>query len=356
MRRGGLLVSAAVLALVVVDVVRAGSPELAPQQGEVSVRVSVTEKDGVSPVTRLTAGDFEIRSDGLVVPVLGHSLDSAPLALVVLVDATWTMAVTAAPFEAEPTEDRGVPPDPTDEIKGRRPPSDPVSLFLNPIRSGIVAKLQEGDRVRFGSIARRLRLTPGFARMGRAPDAGLLEVLQVPERDRYGPTPIWDAIHEATTILAAEPGRRAIVLSTDGASTGNRHGLLAVTERAALAGTAVYVVREHLGGTLGMMRMVDRTDNPWILLSSRFGEQVNVTMRKLADATGGRYSVNGYPAPDRGLKPHLARIMGQLHASHAIRFAPPTADGGAHRLEVRVKTAGLNVAAPAWYRAPAVGR
>jgi hypothetical protein len=354
MRRGDLLVSAAVLALFAVGVVRAGSPELAPQQGEVSVPVSVTAADGVTPFTRLTAGDFEVRSDGVVVPILGISSESSPLSLVVLVDATWTMAVTAAPFQPEPREAQEGPPDPTDEVKGRRPRCDAVSLFLEPIRGGVLGKLREGDRVMVGSIARRLRLTRAFAGKAGASEAGLLDVLQVPDQDRYGPTPIWDAIHDATTLLAAETGQKAIILSTDGASTGNRHGIDGVAERTALSGAAVYVVLEQPGGSLGMVRMIDRTDNPWILLSSRFGEQVNVTMRRLAAATGGRYTVN--KAENRGLKPHLARIMDQLHASHAIRFAPPTADGGAHRLEVRVKTAGLSVAAPAWYRAPAVGR
>jgi hypothetical protein len=354
MRRDSLVVIAALPALVAAGVVRAGSPGAVPQQDGVSVRVSVTAADGITPFTRLTAGDFEVLSDGVVVPILGISSESSPLSLVVLVDATWTMAVTAAPFEPEPREAQEGPPNPTDEVKGRQPPSDPVSLFLEPIRGGVLGKLREGDRVMVGSIARRLRLTRAFAGNARASEAGLLDVLQVPGQDRYGPTPIWDAIHDATTLLAAETGQKAIILSTDGVSTGNRHGFDDVAERAALSGAAVHVVVEQPGGSLGMVRMIDRTDNPWILLSSRFGEQVNVTMRRLAASTGGRYAVNS--VVNRGLTPHLARIMDQLHASHAIRFAPPTTDGGAHRLEVRVKTAGLNVAAPAWYRAPAVGR
>jgi hypothetical protein len=45
-----------------------------------------------------------------------------------------------------------------------------------------------------------------------------------PPVDWLGPSPLRDAVFEASSQLAAEPGRRAIVLISDGAATANVHG------------------------------------------------------------------------------------------------------------------------------------
>jgi Mg-chelatase subunit ChlD len=97
---------------------------------------------------------------------------------------------------------------------------------------------------------------------------GVKILLQAPDADRLGPTPIWDALDEAMALLADAPGKRAIVMYTDGRSTGNTHSLAEVMERATRASISINAV-------IPPPKIVDQL-NPADLLE------------RLAQATGGR--------------------------------------------------------------------
>jgi hypothetical protein len=240
---------------------------------------------------------------------------------------------------------------------------------MGPIREGVLARLRDGDRIRVGSISRQIRLSSVFTGEASALSAALREVLQVPETDRYGPTPIWDAIDTAVSALESEPGQRAILLVTDGMATGNRRSLADVTKRAALARIAVYIVQEPSTLMGPAWRLVDRTSNPWLLLMPLQGPPPEVTLEQLAEATGGTHRIDAstanyrkessgryYVADQASTRPGrleqiFAQVVGQLHRTYTVGFSPTLNDGAVHSVSIRVRKSGVQVRAPTIYQA-----
>jgi hypothetical protein len=105
---------------------------------------------------------------------------------------------------------------------------------------GVVSELAPVDTLRFGFIARHLYLsrpytateTTDFYRKVVGPTL-------VSASDRLGPSPIWDAIDGAISLLASQNGRRAVIVMTDGLSTGNVHSVADVVNHAKLAGVSI---------------------------------------------------------------------------------------------------------------------
>jgi hypothetical protein len=321
--------------------------------------ITVTRQDGQVPIADLNKSSIQVRYDGAPVVVRNVSRASAPLTAVVLLDTTWTTTMMLAPFIVDEgvriTQiPHGAP------IEGKWPPNRPIDLYLEPLRGGLFRGLRDGDRVRFGTIERGLRLDAAFA-SGRATlDAEARKALNVPDQDRYGPSPIWDAVDNAVAALETEEGHRAVVLVTDGFSTGNRRGLADVARRAALAPAAVYIVHELqlVPGIQG--RLQDLTSDPWIMVSPLSGPAPKDTLRELADTTGGAYLTDPQPdgkgpkfaAPSRELARRLEAILKLIHQTYLLTFDAPSHDGAVHTLEVSVADPGLRVRAPKIYRSP----
>lgn len=91
--------------------------------------------------------------------------------------------------------------------------------------------LKPADRVMLSTVGGRPFHTPFRAGI---PDlkADVRRALDQGNDDGYGSTPLWDALHDAVTSLAAEPPPRAILLLSDGRATGNRHGLVEIADHA----------------------------------------------------------------------------------------------------------------------------
>ena len=136
------------------------------------------------------------------------------------------------------------------------------------IFNAFLQKLQPADRGGVGVLANTLRLGP-LTSDPRQLSASVRGLLQVADGDRLGPTPIWDALDEATSYVATDSGRPAIILYSDGRSTGNRHGLSEVIDHATRAGVIVHVVIPPQSYTVDRLNPADLLD-------------------RLATATGGR--------------------------------------------------------------------
>jgi hypothetical protein len=125
-------------------------------------------------------------------------------------------------------------------------------------------------------------------------------LLQVSDADRLGPSPLWDALDEAITLSADPSGRPAIVLFSDGKSSGNVHGLDEVIERARRLHVSVSVVVEG-AGTFFLARTVSPLDPADLL-------------ERLTQATGGLKLLDRPTDPRlRNPAPLVARIMEELH-------------------------------------------
>jgi len=109
------------------------------------------------------------------------------------------------------------------------------------IFNAFVQRLQPGDRAAVGVLTNRLRLstlTPDVRELS----ANVRMLLQIQDIDRLGPTPIWDALDEAITLVADGRGRPVIVLYSDGRSSGNLHGLADVLAHATRTRVSINVV------------------------------------------------------------------------------------------------------------------
>jgi hypothetical protein len=143
---------------------------------------------------------------------------------------------------------------------------------------------------------------------------GLEEILDVPDEERYGPTPLWDAVDAAVAELEPVPGRRMVILITDGLATGNRRSLQAVIDRARAADVSVSVIVEawRLRSPAGWS-VRDATRSRWTRMTRALGGPIDVHVQRLARDTGGialTDGADGWPAP--GLA--LADILNRLRA------------------------------------------
>jgi VWFA-related protein len=260
----------------------------------VTAHITVTVGEAGAAVGNLTAGDFEIWSDGVPVPVWHLSTEPEDLSVLLLIDAS----VSA--------------------IESWDISTDSLTTFIPPIDNGIIANLSARDTLGLGVFGRQVRFGREFGR-DKTSLAGIeRDVLRMDERDRIGPSPIWDAVDAATDLLAARPGQRAIILVTDGRATGNRKSLSAVVDHATQADVSVTVIARGF-----FFMPPDVTAN---------APAVNLML--MAKATGGLFIPGGAQTA------LFARTMNQLHHTYVIGFSPP-AEGAAHRLQVRVKKAGV---------------
>src|SRR5215813_3017543 len=134
---------------------------------------------------------------------------------------------------------------------------------------------------------------------------------------RQGSTAIWDAIVATSAdMLAKEPGRKTIILLTDGEDTSSRMKMDEAINEALRAEVVIY--------TIGIGD------------SGRFGVNEGV-LKKLADATGGRAV---FPKNNRDLDHAFALLEQDLRQQYLLAYEPKNdaTDGGFRKLEIRVVT------------------
>jgi VWFA-related protein len=287
---------------------------------QVHVHALVTATGSTVPLRGLDRGDFELLSDGRPVPIQSFSAGPRPVSGVVLVDASASVPATV---------------------------NGPSGFFARAVEESFVPSLAMGDRIRIGSFARGFTLSPEFT-VARGPlvDAAR-RALDVPDEDRYGPSPLWDAIDAAVTALESEPGRRAIFVVTDGKSTGNSRALPGVLRHATQFDTAVCFIEEGPTTVFRQSTVTPSRATP------------EAVLRDIADQTGclsvadglanlGRAAATGAPLFKTG---HLlAELLEAARMTYVLGFTPPVADDAEHKLEVRVKLTRMQVRARRIYR------
>jgi Ca-activated chloride channel family protein len=118
-------------------------------------------------------------------------------------------------------------------------------------------------------------------------------------------------------------GRKVVLAFTDGDDTDSKVGLNHVMERARAKDVMLYgigLVNEYFDG------------------SRRVRTQPDKGLKKLADETGGGY-FELKRAVDLGEA--FTRIAQELHSQYVLGFSPETLDAKIHKLDVRVKKAGM---------------
>jgi VWFA-related protein len=273
-----------------------------------------------------------------------------------------------------------------------------------------VRHLTPDDTARIGSFSERIQLDP----VSFTGDRDTLLTILKNDLQPIGPTPLWNATNVAMTALATQPGRRVVLVFTDGmdAPLTARSNVTfgEIRRRAEEEEIMVYgvgLVRECDAPAKKSSHFVSRgkaaETSPGLLFQRRRGGQLP-TRPRLPGMPGGLRLPGGRmptpmplppprvpkaPPPVFGpVKPvetgcaatkpdpnlrtladvsgggyfelskatdlasTFTRVADELHRQYLLGFVTPVADGALHRLEVRVKRPGVQIKARKSYLAP----
>lgn len=299
----------------------------------------VVEANNGRFVSTLGVRDFEIAVDGAPVAIDAVTAVDAPATILLLVDASasmvWGGRVAAA---------LGIP---SPSVVG----NDYAGL-VEGIERAIVGRLPTGDRLRIGRFGGGpTAYSNRFAADALEQRHAIRDVLSLDALDivpgrypgtiaqhdvsrRFAPSPAWDAVAASADLLADEPSPRAMILVTDGESTGNRLGVAEAALEAVRRGVTVHALYEP--------PWFGRRPAPWAE-----GDRL---LRHMAELTGGlfRFDDRLIGTGWREAVPPFQDLINALHSGYTIKFTLDRSANDARSLDVRVKRPGLRVHAPHW--------
>ncbi|PYR73599.1 MAG: hypothetical protein DMF86_20155 [Acidobacteria bacterium] len=147
------------------------------------------------------------------------------------------------------------------------------------------------------------------------------------------PTRLYDATDESLARLENLDGRKAVLVFTDGDDNSSHVGLGKVIDRARDKDVMVYAV--------GLV-------NDYFNGQQRVRSEPDRGLKKLAEETGGGFFLLKKTAE---LSTTFTRVAEELHSQYILGFSPESMDGKVHKLEVRLKKAGMNARARKSYLA-----
>jgi hypothetical protein len=264
-----------------------------------SVCVSATAAG--TPARGLAPADFLLLEDGEAREIVAATA-GPPLRLVLLIDTS-----ASVPFPANAAAQ---------------------------VRDAVGTSLTAVDRIAIGSAGPTTSIA-SFA----APDLRLLPraVSQlVDQRTAYlGPSPLWDGINAAVSALEHLPGRRAIIVRTDGEATGNLMPYALVEQRAIAASVEVSFLMpppafDMRGGGVGNPLLPVATERP----------------RQMAAATGGLLRRDAPLDPAWSMQADLRLLLNGLKGEYCLGFRASALDGKTHTLRVTSRRPGIVVRGP----------
>jgi Ca-activated chloride channel family protein len=146
-------------------------------------------------------------------------------------------------------------------------------------------------------------------------------------------TKLYDGIEASLEALRPVTGRRVVLVFTDGEDTASRMGMKDVMDRAREDEVMLYAIGLESVMAIGGRQQRTRPDRG---------------LKKLAEETGGGYFE--LKRTDE-LGPTFTRVAQELHSQYVLGFEPTQRDGKVHKLDVRVKKAGMTARARKSYLA-----
>lgn len=190
-------------------------------------------------------------------------------------------------------------------------------------------RLLPQDRAQVGAFSDRIEFSGQFTN-DRDDLISALKDLQ------YGnPTRLWDAVDQSIDMLKSVEGRKVVLVFTDGDDTYSKVGYGSVLDHARQEEVMVYAIglqSVYFNGQRMVRSQPDRS------------------LRKIAEETGGGYFE--LKKTDE-LAPTFTRVAQELHSLYTIGFSPAVLDNKEHKLEVRMKQAGMTARARKTYVASA---
>lgn len=205
----GRVVAAAAIAVAAASVPASQEPDepiarFAGGVGLVEVYVTVTDAAGV-PIGDLTAGDFEVRENGVLQTVSVFAAEDVPLAVALGVDRSWSMS------------------------------GEPLRL-ARVAAERFLRDLAPADRSMVLSIGSEAEVIAPLSTDRPA------QIRAVQAMDLWGTTALHDAIVAGLDRLAPEPGRQALVVFSDGTDRYSRTSEADLLARVRRSAALVYPV------------------------------------------------------------------------------------------------------------------
>jgi Ca-activated chloride channel family protein len=214
--------------------------------------------------------------------------------------------------------------------------SGSITAYLDFVKQGaeqFLLRLLPDDKAQVGEFSDKIKFHPGSF----IDDRDRLIYLLKHELDFGYPTRLYDAAQESIERLLTVDGRKVVILFTDGDDTASKIGVGKVMDRAREKDVMVYAVgleTEYSNGQRMVRSSPDRG------------------LKKLAEDTGGGFFLLKKTAD---LGETFTRVAQELHSQYVLGFSPETSDGKIHKLEVRVKKAGMTARARKTYMAALAG-
>ena len=214
--------------------------------------------------------------------------------------------------------------------------SGSITASLGLVKDGaeqFLLRLLPDDKAQVGEFSDKIKFHPG----NFIGDRDRLIYLLKHELDFGYPTRLYDAVNESIERLLPVDGRKVVLVFTDGDDTASKIGVGKVMDRAREKDVMVYAVGLQVEYFNGQQRVRSSPDRG---------------LKRLAEDTGGGYFELKKTAE---LGETFTRVAQELHSQYVLGFSPETLDGKVHKLEVRVKKAGMNARARKTYIAPLAG-
>jgi Ca-activated chloride channel family protein len=266
----------------------------------VPVYVTVTDADK-RLVPDLVLEDFEVLDNGKPQTINVFENKPTPITTVVMIDTSGSMTASLGRVY------------------------DRAEQFL--------LRLLPMDKAQVGEFSDKIKFHPG----NFIDDRDRLVYLLKNELDFGYPTRLYDAVDESLERLEPMDGRRVVLVFTDGDDTSSKVGLGKVMDRARVKDTMVYAIgleNEYFNGQQRVRSSPDRG------------------LKKLAEDTGGGFFLL---KKTTDLGDTFTRVAQELHSQYVLGFSPEALDGKIHKLDVRVKKAGMNARARNTYIAATAG-
>ena len=259
----------------------------------VPIYATVTDANGRLALD-LEQEHFEVYDNKVQRPVTLFKRDVQPISVVVMLDTSASM---------------------TNNVK-----------FLQIAAEQFLIRLLPEDRARVGSFSDKVVMNPAFT----SDREELVRFVFNNMRLFGNPTHLWDALDESMSALTGEPGRRVVVVFTDGEDDRSRlRSAGDVLARAEAEDYMVYAIGLR-SEFLGRVTTPDRG------------------LRRLTDQTGGGFFELRRTAD---LNSTFTNVINELHRQYVIGFTPEKLDGTLHALEIRSKVPGMTVRARKSYLA-----
>ena len=263
---------------------------------QVALYVTVTDTTK-RLVPDLVEDDFEVYDNGKLQTVTAFDNRPLPITVVVMLDTSGSMTLAL------------------DLVKSA---AEQFLIRMMPEDQGMVGSFN--DKIQF--------LPEGFTNNRDE----LIRSLK--DLDFGYPTRLYDAVNQSMAQLKGIPGRRVVLVFTDGDDNASKFGSGDVTDRGRSEDVMVY--------SIGLENRYFNGQS-WTISSPDRG------LKRLSEETGGGFFL--LKKTDE-LSTTFTRIAQELHSQYVLGFSPQTLDGKVHKLEIRLKKPGMTARARKSYVAP----